>query len=223
MGRGTALEDPFKSCFVRGGWPFVNRPEIRNAFAKLAKPAGFRIAVVNGPSGSGKTYSKELPQFVADIQGKGSFKVYYKDVNEGEYAITAEKLVQSILVNWHVELPIPAQLSQSSSYMPELSEWMAAKIPRGETWWIIVDGLAKITPDPGLLHFLMELAKHVADSPHALRLVFLDLGDQNPLPPPAEPMALKVKIEDLTIDDLTEHYFKAFYLCQTTETPSMPC
>lgn len=218
-GRGTALDDPFCSCFVRGGWPFVNRPQVRGAFARLAQPAGFRIAVVNGPPGSGKTYSKELPQFVAEIQGNQRFKVYYRDVSEGEYAIGADRLVQSILLAWNLDLPIPAQLSQSSSYAAELSEWLAAKLPRGESWWIIIDGLAKITPDPSLLHFLMALARHVADSPHALRLVLLDLGDQHPLPPSAEPMAARVRIEALTSDDLVEHYFKLLHQAQAAGNP----
>jgi hypothetical protein len=221
-GRGTALQDPFKSCFVRGGWPFVNRPPISDAFARLAQPAGFRIAVVNGPSGSGKTYSKELPQFVAEIQGNQLFKVYYRDVSEGEYSITAEKLVQSILLAWNLDLPIPSQLSQSSSYAAELSEWLAAKVPRGETWWVIVDGLAKITPDPGLLHFLMALARHIADSPHALRLVLLDLGDQNLLPLSAESMATKVKIDEITISDLVEYYFKVLHLAQAASNQFDP-
>jgi hypothetical protein len=222
LGRGTALGDPFNTCFVRGGWPYVNRPNLRKAFATLAETGGLRIAVVNGPPGSGKTYSKELPQFVAEVQQYAKFKVYYKDVSEGAYAITADKLAQSILNAWSVESPIPAQLSQSSSYATELSEWLASKVPKGETWWIVVDGLAQITPDRGLLDFLMALAGHIADTPHALRLVLLDLGDQNTLPVPAEQMATKVKIGPMTTDDLVDHFFRTLHMANAAPNPFDP-
>jgi len=219
LGRGTALVDPFKSCFVRGGWPFINRPQVSDAFAQLAKPAGFRILVLNGPAECGKTYSKELPQFVAEIQENKTFKIYYRDVSEGDYAFTTEKLVQSILREWNLDIPIPVQLSQSSSYATELSEWLAAKVPKDQTWWIIVDGLAKITPDPGLLNFLMALARHIADSTHALRLVLLDLGEQNLLPLAAELMTTKVKLDQITISDLMDHYFKVLHGINGAQNP----
>ena len=39
-GRGTALANPFRSCFVRNDWPYVNRPEVSEAFESLDKAAG---------------------------------------------------------------------------------------------------------------------------------------------------------------------------------------
>jgi hypothetical protein len=218
-GHGTALADPFKSLFVRGGRPFINRPQVSNAFAQLAAPAGRRIAVVDGPAASGKTYSKELPQFVAEIQGNQRFKVCYRNIGEGAYSLSAVKLVESILRDWKLETPVPEQLSQSTSYATELAEWMAAKVPRDETWWLIIDGLAKITPDPSVLNFLMGLASYIPDSPHPLRLVLLDLGEKNPLPLTAEALATKVQITPLTSADLVDHYFKTLHMAHAAERP----
>ncbi len=216
LGQGTALEDPFQTCFIRGGWPYVNRPEVRDAYVSLTQPAGLRIAVINGPSGSGKTYSKELPLFVAAIVSEERrFKVSYHDLGEGSYAVTAERLALSILRAWGLTLDIPAQLSLSSSYATELSEWLAAQVPKDETWWIIVDGLLKITPDPGLVSFVMALASHIADSPHALRLVLLDLGPQHVLPMAAEFLSASIEIAPLTADDILDHFFRVLHAACT--------
>jgi len=219
-GRGTAVADPFLSCIVRAGWPFINRPQISRAFTELDKPAGFRIAVVNGPPGSGKTYSKLLPQFVAEIRGNQSFKVFYRDLSESEYSIKAENLVRSILSEWKQNAPLPINLSTGDNYATELAEWVTAQIPPGETWWIIIDGLAKLkSPDKTLVEFLMGLAKFIADSPHPLRLVLLDLGDQHAYPPGAGLMTLKASLDALTARDLVDHYFKALHLAMAAAAP----
>jgi len=219
-GRGTALQDPWETCFVRGGLPYVNRPKVRDAFFSLAEPAGLRIAVVNGPSGSGKTYCQELPQFVAEIQGHTQFEICYLDISEGSYAeSTAAALVQYILWRWGLNDPIPAQLSQSSSYATELSAWLVGKVPSGQTWWIIVDGIGKITPDPGLLELLMKLARHVSYSSHTLRLVLLDWGDQNALQLESLLMMAQVQIAPITPADLTDHFFRPVHAAHAAAVP----
>lgn len=218
FGRGTALDDPFASCFARGGRPFINRPKVRDAFKKMAQPGGVPILVVNGPPDSGKSYSKELPSFVSAIQEQKGFHIFYCDLSENSQLWTAEKLVRSILLAWSLNEPVPAQVSQSSSHATELSEWLASKTPAGQTWWIIIDSLSKITPDPGLLDFLNALASHIANTPRALRLVLLDVGD-NPLPPSAELMTDRLTIGDWAATDLVDHYFKTLHTAQVAGAP----
>jgi len=218
FGRGTALDDPFASCFARGGRPYINRPKVRDAFKKIAQPGGVPILIVNGPPDSGKSYSKELPSFVSAIQEQKSFRVFYCDLSENSQLWTAEKLVRSILLAWSLDEGVPAQLSQSSSHATELSEWLTSKTPKDQTWWIIIDSLSKITPDPGLLDFLNALASHIANTPRALRLVLLDMGD-NPLPPSAELMTDRLTIDRWSATDLVDHYFKTLHTAQAAGNP----
>jgi hypothetical protein len=121
---------------------------------------------------------------------------------------------------WNLDVEIPAQLSQNSSYVADLSRWLAGKAPQGTTWWIILDGLAKLTsPDPGLLDFLMAFAKHLARNAPTLRLVLLDFGVQHALPTAAETMTRKVAIDKLTSRDMVEHYFRALHLAHDPRIP----
>lgn len=221
MGRGTALLQPFHSCFVRNNWPFVNRPAIHESFIKLSNPGGPRIVVLNGPSDSGKTYSKELAQYVSEVRPDLKIKVIYKDVGEGDYAYAnaPDRLVRSILTEWRKgSTSIPEQLTQSSGYALELSEFLAASAPeepKDVTWWIVIDGIAKITQitteNAPLLKFLHAFEKYIADSSLPLRLILLDLGEQNSLPDAAESVAVKVELNRLTVTDLMEHYFAVLH------------
>lgn len=211
LGRGTALADPFESCFARNGQPYVNRPRVREAYQQLTNPGGARILVVNGPAESGKSYSKELPCFVADLNQ--SFHVYYHDLSEDPNPWTVETLVRSILRAWHLDESVPTQFSLDRA--SELGEWLGAQTPNGEIWWIIIDGLAKIVPSPDLLDFLNALAIHVANTtPTALRLVLLDMGADNRLPPSVEVVTNELKINRWTVNELVDHYFKTLHLIQ---------
>ena len=159
-----------------------------------------------------------MPFYVSEIRGK-PFEIYYRNIGEGDYALTADALVRSILSAWGKDTKLPDNLSSTSDRARELSVELGGKVPQPGTRWIIVDGLGKFPPDHGLREFVMELAKYIAESTHPLRLVLLDLGDQHPLSPEAEQLAIQVNIDRLTCEDLMEHYFNVLY---SASTPALP-
>lgn len=126
--------------------------------------------------------------------------------------------MRSILLAWSIDESIPVQVSLSSSHVTDLSEWLVSKTPKDQTWWIIVDSLSKITPDPSLLDFLNALASNIANTPRAVRLVLLDMGN-NTLSPSAELMTDRLTVDAWAATDLVDHYFKTLH---TSLTPNNP-
>jgi len=212
QGHVQGLPHPFATCFVRNKLPFVNRPSLRKALEALREPDGPRILLLSGPAGAGKTYSAELPLALMAADSAGAFKVYRLDLaNETRKDFTARRFIEWLLLKWESPEQIPEQYQQISSYATELAVWLLGHMPPQATCWLILDGIDRMTPDPGLITFIQELAREIANTDHPIRLVLAEFGDQHPLPEEATLMAEPVVLNPLTPDDVIEYFFKPVY------------
>lgn len=212
QGHGATLQHPFAACFVRNKLPFVNRPQLRQALESLREPTGPRLLLLSGPPGAGKTYSAELPLAAMAADSEGAFKVYRLDLaNETRKDFTARRFIEWLLLKWERSEPIPDQYQQISSYATELAAWLLTRMPVRTTCWIILDGIDRMTPDPGLITFIQELAREIANTDQPVRLVLAEFGDQHPLPDEAALMAEPLLLQPLTSDDVINYFFRMVY------------
>lgn len=212
QGNVQGLPHPFAACFVRNKLPFVNRPSLRRALEGLREPNGPRILLLSGPAGAGKTYSAELPLALMAADSAGAFKVYRLDLaNETRKDFTARRFIEWLLLKWESSEQIPEQYQQISSYATELAVWLLGHMPPKTTCWIILDGIDRITPGTGLIPFIQELAREIANTDQPIRLVLAEFGDQHPLPEEAALMTEPVALQPLTCDDVIQYFFKPVY------------
>jgi hypothetical protein len=169
-------EDPFETCFVRPGRPFIDREPLR---AKL-KMLHIEVApglVVTGEPHSGKSYSLRLVVHVASAYG-----ARVADVDLRLWGYDPRGFAESILGTMGrssrvADLP-EAQTPRS---VMQIAKFLVDEIrASGETWWIVVDGIDGDTPsDTRDLVWALVLA---ADNPVdlAMRVVLLDCNELLP-------------------------------------------
>jgi hypothetical protein len=194
---GTEL-NPFRAYFLRKGhrFPFVDRERLRDAVEEMHNPLGeTRVLLVDGNTRTGKTYINEYLTFLSSQLA--SHKFYYIDLADDYLPdFRAGDLMTSIARRMGTEpKSVPPQEAQEARWSKLLVEWLISEaVKKQETWWIVIDHLRKVNLRADMQALINRLVKEIDRTNPPVRLVLLDCGGPERLPPDAQNSVEPVEI-----------------------------
>jgi hypothetical protein len=197
-------EDPFATCFVKGGRAFIDRKELRASLRKVHGGDASTLVVTGEPL-SGKSYSLRFVAHIADVYSYRVARVNLREMGTGfgpgdlAAAIVREMGRSARIKN------LPPQDAQVSRWTAELRSFITGEIrDSGSTWWIVIDG---IDPDvvPGdTLQLIKKLVVTADEFMEPMRIVLLDCVE--PLPAEVDPYAEKEEIPAIEVEMLHDFF-----------------
>jgi Effector-associated domain 1/AAA domain len=191
--------NPFDTCFVQGGRPFIGRGPLRQGLQQLLTRDNSGIVVTGNP-GTGKSYSLRLIAYVC--QAYEGNHVVYVDLDQRGAAFGPGELTDLVLRGLGRSSRTsdkPPRDAQDTRWAKDLAEFIGEEIrDMDETCWLVFDGadpavIAKETHD-----LVTELLRIEFRFP--MRIVLLDY-----LEPPAEiePWVITENLPDVDVTLLT--------------------
>lgn len=181
--------DPIETCFVRGGWAFMDRLELRQALQRLTTEGGPRSLVVEGPRRTGRSYTLQLIQHVAACRGHEVIDV---DLSQLGIGLKPNDLMVQVALQMRLDggtLP-PRRGESIEQWNMAFRSWLLGQVepptllaeeaPVTPVWWLVIDGMDLFPPSDDamdLIWKLVDLAEHRA--PH-LRVALLANEDDMP-------------------------------------------
>lgn len=207
--------NPIETCFVRGGWAFMGRLELRQALQRLTTAGGPRSLVVTGGRRTGRSYTLQLIQHVALCRRYEVIDIELSKLGPGlePLDLMTQVALQMRLDGTHLPERRDATVAR---WNMDLRSWLYSQVepPAGvadgdaPVWWLVVDGIDQFRPSEATLDLiwrLIDLAEHRA---RHLRVVLLAYGGA--VPPEIDHLVVREEIAPVDRGVL-ESFFELFF------------